>query len=442
MATNTDNLTDSKQIRALFWAWKFPSLNRHQTILDAPDVDPVVAAAWQVIQGGAAAIWRVTDPAVEDLLSIVDALPMPSKLAMEYAAGRNVATGAAENEETYTRPPEGETAAGDVGGRLARELLGEDAALAWPDVTPGAGEWPKYPQHTCGAKTEMGTFITFRPREVEAIPTYTPKWHDCPACYHARIKRYASQILWELSRLHEDGRGLVVCDLDSKEALNRFAGRVRKQRERKGIEGGYCAYPQEDGRFFVVAHSDIANLEGEAMPYNKPDIYRLVYRWAKTPEGRRVSPSEGWGGPFQGSKGDGRKVFARKQGEDPEPNKQLWTKSGIGEVAAALGRELRPRAKSLRVQIDPLEAYQKLTTAGIELHERKTNRTGLNAILDLVGVDVEDSANVTHKGDDLDLREEISLMRDIAPQTALPADVDRLDLMLEIAFGGEKWNYR
>lgn len=263
----------------------------------------------------------------------------------------------------------------------------------WPGAVMSApGEltpdgWPVSPTHTCGASDNTGTVITIRETYTTATKMITPAWRDnearqgCPACYHRRVMRYCRQI--EV----EQGEGQLWSLKLSPEDYKRQAATWRKRASRDGENVRYCPFPQET-REYIVIHNQ-AKEGGDNLPTIPQELYQMVYNLAKTPENKRVSPSNGWGGQWQGARGDGRaKQETKKRKASGEtgadatgPCVQLWTNRSLKEIAQRLGAEIERRQRSIKVDVNPFDAYHRL--ADCELHERHTNRLGVTALLEM-----------------------------------------------------------
>jgi hypothetical protein len=260
----------------------------------------------------------------------------------------------------------------------------------WPDSEPvmvlpepGSGQWPKKPVHTCATSGDTATVITIRENQTMAAPMNTPEWRSderrpgCQACYYDRVKRQAEQVLFEINRLGE----LRYTELQDALQHLRFAANARQRRARHGIDAAYRAYPQEDGRVFVIAQVELLPA-GQVVPTDRTRLFYLLHGWAQTPEDKRISSSGGWGGPWQGTRGDGRVSYAKQKGEEVGPAVQLWTSTHIIGVAKALDVEMSPHDKKFTVTRSATDVYEALTAAGVQMHERKTNRSGLDAFLE------------------------------------------------------------
>lgn len=350
--------------------------------------DPLLCQARDTIQAGRAAVTAVSDPflhaALDDILN-----------------GHRPAAAALQKR---------------------RQLSGlELAADIWPDdkpvmviPEPGTGEWPKRPAHMCNGEGAAGVVFTIRANETAVHPMITPKWRSderrpgCPGCYYDRVKRQAEQVLFEHMRLE----GLHYAELATAADFKRFTDRARQQRARNGVDGAYRSYPQDDGRYLVIGQVELLP-HGTAVPTDRTELYNLLHTYCQTPEGKRVSSSGGWGGPWQGTKGDGRRKYAGQQGKATGPAVQLWASATMQKAADALGAELQRGRRGFSVQMPAADAYERLSMAGLEMHERKTNRSGLAAFLEFLG------ATVTDKGQE-NQDKTLSVMRDKQPTEKPP----------------------
>ena len=248
----------------------------------------------------------------------------------------------------------------------------------YPDLEPGRGKWPKIPQHTCGQKSAAGTRINMYTKYnvTNFIKFYTPKWRDCPACYHERVKRYSRQVLYELSK-----GPLKLTILESKQEHTKFAGRVRQDRKRKGLDISYLAMPQDDGRCAVV-HNRLCEGGQEITINDRTAVFNLLHPWLHTPEDRRISSSKnGFGGNWQGARGDGRIKAAKKAGLDVGLV-QLWTRESLHKIAGLFNVDLHDKGIKFSVQQDTFKVYKKLIDEGIELHARNSSKTAYEAFQD------------------------------------------------------------
>ena len=276
------------------------------------------------------------------------------------------------------------------GGELARQVFGETAVMVMPELDLGTGLWPTKPKHRHGGKTSEGAVVTIRDNKTQISRMTTPRWREtenkpaCPACYYERVQRNAKQILSEAQR-----HPLYFGSLPDKPSYERYTARTR-QRRKNGKPAKYRAFPQADGSYFIITNCDIDKEIGNknviTADHDKTELFNLLFNLCQTPDGQRIASSEGWGGNWQGTKGDGRVKEAKRRGEKVGDCVQLWTGSSLEDVAKALGIELDAK-NSISIRVDALTAYQSLTDANIVLYERKTNRSGLDAFLEFLGIE-------------------------------------------------------
>ena len=293
---------------------------------------------------------------------------------------------------------------------LAGELFGPDAIMAMAGPSSPDG-WPVSPSHTCGAYSN-GTVLTLRQTSLTAARIITPDWRSdetrqgCPACYHRRVLRYCNQIateqesglLWELkvdegeykrqaatwrgrrrnaqTETKKIQRAYITGQINYSDADEAIAAAAKKGDVR------YCPFPQAHNQYIIIHNQEKDG--GELLTCGRAELYERVKAIANTPENKRLTPSEGWGGCYQGAKGDGRIRQERKATgakDETGPCVQLWTKRGLPEVAKPFNEQLKPKQKSFKVDMNPFDAYHLLS--GFELYERHTNRLGVTALLEM-----------------------------------------------------------
>lgn len=284
-------------------------------------------------------------------------------------------------------------------GDIAADFFGQSAADDDDGLDlPGGGDWPGAPGHTCAAKEAVGTALVMRPNETTAARMFNPTWRTCPACYHKRVKRIGRQTRIEIATA-----GAMRWALFDAADYRKWAGNIRQHRRRTGQDARYRALPQVDGRVFVMSTHGIA---GDAVPTEKRALYDLLHAHANTPDNKRASSSRGYGGDYKRLRG---------QGNEKLKGILLWTDARLETVAQALGGTIQRGRNTFRVQIDQLEAFQKLSNAGIVMRARKGQGTAVQSLLDV-------TLNAYASGE-----EELCLMRDsdasgghIAPQLHPP----------------------
>lgn len=335
--------------------------------------DPLLSRARDVILAGREAVTAVTDYELHQLISDILTNHRPDRVRPTQAA------------------PAGKAAE-------AMESL-------FSDVSRYAG-FPERPLHTCNNGKRDGAVITVYDDETAVSAITTPAWRQtekhpqCPGCYHDRVVRQSQQIQQELKRA---GR-LYWSILDNAEK-SKVITRLRKQRERNSIEFVYRVFPLENDESVIVSNE----IDGHKMPHDNAQIYELIRQWANTPMGCKVSSSEGWGGDFQGTKGDGRRKHEKKNGTDRKCV-QLWTTATVWEVAARLDYKLHLDQTGFSKQIDA--AYTAVALQGLELYQKKTNKPGMDALLDYFFP--QNDENVTTCGH-TENQDSMCLSRDIQP---------------------------
>lgn len=329
-----------KITRALWYAYYRPEDGRHGA-LEADDLPDVYRRVYAAIRadGRLAYLSLADDLEALDLFATLQTIPKPRLLDTP--------------RRTDALPDD---LAAELWARIPRAI---DAAGA------GTGDWPAEPMHTCAAKEETGTALVLRPDELSAARMFNPTWHTCPACYHKRVKRIGQQVQKTIAA----AGALSWRMLDAPE-YKRWTATVRQHRKRSGADVHYRAHPQDDGRYFVMSTHGLA---GDDVPTEKRDLYDLLALYVRTPEGRRASASHGFGGDYRRLKGDGRGAGIR-----------LWTDARLEHVAAAVGGKVRTGSNTLRVKIDQLEAFTRLTAAGIALRARKGEAPALTQLTDAV----------------------------------------------------------
>lgn len=249
-----------------------------------------------------------------------------------------------------------------------------------PDSPPGGqpDRFPAGPHHSCGGLTATGFVATLRPSRVSLAPLRARRWRQlgerrpCPGCVHDRALRYARQIRFEF----QQRAGMLYWRRLDEDGFRRFTSRGRKRRQRSHIDAPFQAFPQGDGSHIVI--HDQPREGGRPLPDGGGALLRWLLPWLRTPAGRRVSSSRGWGGPWQRCRGDGR--LQGSSGKPAEtPLAQLWHHRGLAAAAGALGIQL---GRGLRGSA-PLPAEQALAAlraAGIPFHT-VGGRAALAAIL-------------------------------------------------------------
>lgn len=189
------------------------------------------------------------------------------------------------------------------------------------DKTDG---FPPSPAHTCGAYG-AGTVLTLRETSLTVAKMITPDWRSnearqgCPGCYHRRVLRYCNQIVAE-----QESGPLWSLQLDTDE-YKRRATAWRGRRHSAGRDVRYCSFPLADSQYIIVHNQKKDG--GEPVPGVRAELYEFIKAIANTPAERKVKGSMGWGGNWQGARGDGRVRVAEDRGA---PNKMLFQGPLVG----------------------------------------------------------------------------------------------------------------
>lgn len=409
-------------ISSLWWLWKHPDAGRHYKLAET-DNQLVTTAAALIRTGHAAMVAAaLADPVLGDLFAVVDGLRPASAETLR---------------RVYEQPPPRFADADADVDQLVDDLFS--------GVDPGLGIWPTPPAHSCVVGKSVGTAITINPSvgRVSAAPMINSDWRRgptggrCDGCYHDRVQRTARQVAYEADRHPLTWVLLPLAGPNETAAapLAKWAGRQRAIRQRGGAAVRYCALPQPDGTTIVLSTS--AN--GEPVGRDRATIYRLLWGWMETPEGREQSGTRGWGGPWQGVQGDGRRRAAAraKRQQDKEQHAgrclccdaelppgrvycdaecrttydkkqrkaagvlQRRTGKTVRSIAAALGKKLNSTQRQFSMGVDPVDAVAALLRAGIaqDTHAIGDDKDQQRAWAELVAdaqrtiVDVDDNAS-------------------------------------------------
>lgn len=367
MNNQTQTLPADKIIRALWYAWQLPELDRHQAILSRC-TDPAVAEAYAAIKGGKEGLARayLQNGAACQLLALAFNFP-PSEEMLSFLRQRRKESGLPD----------------DFFKRVT-----DSPVMVFPELDPGLGEWPKEPAHTCQGKEEGGAVITIRGQATAVSPIIVPSWRDtekrpgCRGCQHKRAKREARKVLWEGMKRPLWGKFATA------EEYRRFTNRTRKRRKEEGIAGAYAAYPMTDGRYFVI--HDQEREGGQPIGDDRTEVYNLLLPIVNdTPDDKRISASGGWGGNWQGTRGDGRVKRAKKEGQEVDPAFQVWSTEGVDRIVQTLGGQIKAGVRSYTVKISAKEAFKRLAEEGIAVYGRDSNGQTLTDFINhFPGLDV------------------------------------------------------
>lgn len=371
MSTSADvaNKTHSHLKRRFGWAWAAPDLDQHNPSLVASLLalaDPVYGRAWEVVQQGPRAITATLASADEKLIALLldvqqNYMP-PSGLVSRLRKSR------ARREGRQL-----------TGGELAGDIWPDKEVVLSVPIADGPlnGKWPSKPGHTCKHNWHAEEIA----ENQWAISHWTGRaWRGglCNGCYYDRVMTLCKQIEWETEQADDAGRVKWIAVASGNFAsLNK---RFRNHRSRKGTDVRYIALPQYDNTYFVV-HTD-PDEGGEPIPLERAELFELLDANADTHPDRRVSSSEGWGGPWSGMKGDGRsrKKPGKRGGEESKDNSETqagkkgsvsFIGQGIGRLlswANQLGYETDPRGRKVHLQATKEQLIELLELGGFKYH--------------------------------------------------------------------------
>lgn len=196
-----------------------------------------------------------------------------------------------------------------------------------------------------------------------------------PAGLAKLARRYAKQCEWEQT---EGGRSLfqiVLTDEDWK----RQAAAWRQQKKRTGQTVAWQAYRTEGGR--VTVFHDSLTAGGAPVAADPKTLYSLIHALlTDAPDGKKTRTSEGFGGAYEGSRGDGRARHAKRQGQAGqwELVGQFVTEGrGLRQAAALLKVDLNSKLRG-RAQVDHEDALLALLEAGYTMTPRKAHAAALS----------------------------------------------------------------
>lgn len=196
-------------------------------------------------------------------------------------------------------------------------------------------------------------------------------------------RRYARQLEWEQTEGAKTLKRLVLpCEKD----WTKLSAKWRQRKKRSGLAVSWQAYRQEDGSV-VVCHDS----ETEGGDQLQTDLTALVSETKSLLSGMeddaRVRTSEAFGGPWQGSRGDGQAKQAKRQ-KDSDVQVSL-----VGQYVTQGGRGLRHAADLLqmdlgksirgRKEVDHEDALLVLLEAGYTMTPRKSHKGSLS-VFDLL----------------------------------------------------------
>lgn len=216
------------------------------------------------------------------------------------------------NSPTLPTPP----AAPNLATELFQQL--DLTAVEWSDA--GTGNFPKRPERPGTKPKPNGTLEVLTPTAAglkkKRLPRFERKWESDPRDYWYRVTR-------EVSKAHaEMGQGvdLFTHHFESEGAAITFINTTKtahKRAKKKGQEPDklvFQIYPYvtQDGNGAAAVVCSIPG--GEPIPTSRTAAYNIFHELLNTPpEAKLNRHSQGYGQQWQGMKGDGRKMLAKKE---------------------------------------------------------------------------------------------------------------------------------
>ena len=360
--------------RAAWFALYAPDAGRHDLLL-ADDVPSVYRNLFDAILDGNRGLARIAAAGGDELalLDVVARLPRPRQIPTRRL-------------ELPDNPDLAAALFGPVAGAIARR-----PRLPNRDMLPraetekqdaGTGEWPAAPPHTCEGATAVGTVLTRRPERpgTMAARAYNPTWHDCDGCRYERAKRISQQVLGEIH-----SHGPLCAQAMTEDDYKRWAARMRQYRRRTGATVNYRAMPQGDGWTCVIATA--GSLPGALLPTDRAALLEIVMEACNTPEGHHISGSHGFGGDWQGTRGDGRIVAAHRaeaknagtslselraeKRRNAQGAVQVWTDASLEQVGAAVGKKVKGEAETTHIAQELEEVVDLLKAKGHKVYNKR-----------------------------------------------------------------------
>ena len=325
--TQTQTLPADKIIRALWYAWQLPELDRHQLTLSRCD-DPTVAEAYAAIQAGKEGIARayLQNGAACQLLAF----------AFNFAPSEGML-----NLLRTRRKESGE--------QLASALfagLGEEIILC---ADGGAGSFPTPPERTNKKAAPSGTVDTYKPTPTGLVAKratrFSRAWEVCEREYYFRVKREVSKAHAEMGRDVAMVYHLFTDDFSAVRFINARQKTIKRARKdgRDPKPFIYQLYPyispDADAELVAIVSNATETNGARPVPADRTQAYNLFHDWLNTPPETTLNRhSQGYGQQWQGMKGDGRRRLIEKQtGQKMPRNMQFITPRLPEEVKNKLG---------------------------------------------------------------------------------------------------------
>lgn len=342
----TQTLPADRIIRALWYAWQLPELDRHQlTLSRCPD--PIVGEAYAAIKGGKESLARAylqNGAACQLLAHVFDFAPSDGMLAMLKRRRK------------------------ESGEQLASAFfsgLGEEVILC---ADGGAGNFPTPPERTNKKAAPNGTVDTYKPTPTGLVKKrarrFSRAWEVCEREYYFRVKR-------EVSKAHaEMGRDVVMVYhlFEDDFSAVRFINARQKAIKRARKDGQdpkpfiYQLYPyispDADAELVAIVSNAAETKGARPIPADRTQAYNLFHDWLNTPPETTLNRhSQGYGQQWQGMKGDGRKrLFEKLTGQKTPRIVQLVTDRLPEEVESILGGDNFISLAQIDTYVEKIEA--------------------------------------------------------------------------------------
>ena len=263
---------------------------------------------------------------------------------------------------------------------IRRERAFFRKTAAEPALVDDAGDGAPLPKYN------PQTFITTlskrhdagRTTEWTSVCPMTKDWKVDAAAYGKRVQRLVNQLREE----QQDGATFYTVTMDTA-GWELLRERWKKRTQRGGEPVRWAKLPQEGGAVVVIhdCHQDAGD-SATAIPSDAAELRAFVFPLLRTPEGTKTNNSDGFGGCYQGARGDGRRHQAKRDGATVEVVGQFVTSGagGIERAARVLDIELSKGLRGRR-ELEHEDAVVTLLEAGFQLAARHVHQSGLAALL-------------------------------------------------------------
>lgn len=294
-------LVDTKLIRALWFAWRLPKLNRHQATLETTD-NYLVHDTLKAIEGGDQGLAQ----AIQDngpvlmLLNQIHGYPPPAGYLKILKKNASLPDDFWKDEEAVMVAE-----IGDPFGDFDEPAL--HVCRTWFDTSGNESG----PEQTKLVQTDHAWR---KGKEKDGKPVFY-----CQGCYEKRVRRIVNQVAAEAYLYPRWRCPIVLLMIDekaTKQAINRW-----KYRRVNYI---YKLLQQKEGPAILI-HNQPDDLGGLPIPMSRKELFEALYPHCQTPEGKRINGSKGFGQAYAGDKGDGRKRGGdnKKKSADEQPEQQI-----------------------------------------------------------------------------------------------------------------------